>query len=82
MTVSIVLDRYGHLLEGHDVDVLARLDTLATRARPPVTTGPGGASEPAFPVRPRRRCQQRAVTRADRSTADTGCDSVTARSTK
>ncbi len=41
-SVSIVLDRYGHLLEGHDVDVLARLDTLATRTRPPVTTSPGG----------------------------------------
>ena len=41
-SVSIVLDRYGHLLEGHDVDVLARLDTLATRTRPPVTTSPRG----------------------------------------
>jgi hypothetical protein len=28
-SVAIVLDRYGHLLEGHDTDVLDRLDQLA-----------------------------------------------------
>ncbi len=29
-SVSVVLDRYGHLYEGNDVDVLARLDSFAS----------------------------------------------------
>ena len=29
MTTSVVLDRYGHLYEGNDADVLARLDSFA-----------------------------------------------------
>lgn len=34
-SVAVVLDRYGHLLPGHDDDVLARLDVLAQS--PPAT---------------------------------------------
>ena len=29
-SVSVVLDRYGHLYEGNDADVLARLDSFAS----------------------------------------------------
>ena len=29
-SVSVVLDRYGHLYEGNDTDVLARLDSFAS----------------------------------------------------
>lgn len=40
-SVSVVLDRYGHLLPGHDDDVLARLDALAMSPRP-TTADPRG----------------------------------------
>ncbi|HEY4409285.1 MAG TPA: tyrosine-type recombinase/integrase, partial [Acidimicrobiia bacterium] len=44
-SVSVVLDRYGHLFPGHEADVLDRLDGLA--GSPPVTvTNPPNALRP------------------------------------
>ena len=43
-SVSVVLDRYGHLFPGHEEAVLDRLDSLATSPPVPAMTGdqPGG----------------------------------------
>ncbi len=40
-SVSVVLDRYGHLYDGHDVDILDRLDQLADRLQLSPTTPTG-----------------------------------------
>lgn len=63
-SVSMVLDRYGHLYEGNDVDVLSRLDSFATirpddpRSRGVPRVSRGAPHDPEDDVRELRRPDQ------------------------